>query len=170
MKQKRTFVTLLLIIAILCLGIAYAAISDISLTISGEAKATADTENFKVRFTEAIETTKTNEGSTVTATKTDDRTATIDCSGLTTKDDTVTATYTIENASPELTADLTAEVTSTNSKFTVTQSWETNTMSVEAGKTTTITVTIKLNETVIGDDISEQVTVSLNAEPVQPTI
>ena len=39
MKQKRTFITLVLIIAILCLGAAYAAITSQVLTITGNVSA-----------------------------------------------------------------------------------------------------------------------------------
>ena len=170
MKQKRTLVVLLLVIAILCLGIAYAAISNINLQISGTASATANSENFKVYFTGTPETTKSNSSSIVTATAEEGGTqATINCSGLTTKGDNVTATYTIENGSPELTADITAKVSSSNEKFTVTKTIdETTATSVEAKKTTTITVTVTLNETVIDADISEEVIIDLLAVPKQP--
>jgi len=58
MKQKRTFVTLLLVIAILCLGIAYAAISSVNLTITGNVSAIAAEGTVEVEFTDAkVETT-----------------------------------------------------------------------------------------------------------------
>ena len=174
MKQKKTFLTLLLIIAILCLGIAYAVITGIPLTISGTASATASDENFEVKFTHAQEgedkkiASQTIEAE-ITAQITDEDTATISCSGLTTKGDYLTAVYTIENASPELTAYLTAETVCDNDAFIVTTDWEEASIpATEGTDTKTITVKIELKETVAADT-SANVTVNLTAGSVQPT-
>lgn len=175
MKQKRTFITLLLIIAILGLGIAYAAITGVELNITGKASATPTDENFVVKFsqeetdkpTTTVNTVSTKVEGKVEATITDNKNATISCSGLTTKDDYVTATYTVLNESPELTAYLTAEATCDNAAFTVTTDWEETSIAANGEKT--ITVTITLNETV-ADDVSGNVTVTLTAGSVQPTV
>jgi len=53
MKQKRTFITLLLVLAILGLGIAYAAITTQTLQITGTAQATAAEDEINVIFTAA---------------------------------------------------------------------------------------------------------------------
>lgn len=178
MKQKRTFVTILLIVALLCLGIAYAAISGVDLTIGGTAKATASDVNFKVKFVEeeitpVVEVADTDPDieATATAEVTGDITATINCSGLTTKGDYVTATYTVKNDSPELSAYITASAECTNDVFTVTTDWEDTTKTLTAdgtdADTTTITVKVELNTTVAEDE-EGTVTVTLTAESTEP--
>lgn len=52
MKKRNTFLALGLIVAILVLGVGYAAISDIKLLISGTAGATVNDGNFYVHFKE----------------------------------------------------------------------------------------------------------------------
>ena len=83
------------------------------------------------------------------ASVTGDTAATISVEGLTTVNQTATATYTILNASTDLVANLVAEVTqNTNSDyFDVTTSFASN--SVAAGDSTTITVSVRLKKTPI---------------------
>lgn len=51
MKKRRTLVVALLLVAVLALGIGYAAISDVILTITGTGDLATSSENFKVVFT-----------------------------------------------------------------------------------------------------------------------
>ena len=51
-KSKKTFVGVFLILAVLFLGVGYAAIANIALKISGTLGATADDKNFKVAFSD----------------------------------------------------------------------------------------------------------------------
>ena len=53
MKQKRTFITLLLVIALLCLGIAYALFSADELEITGTALSNVADGAVDVEFTSA---------------------------------------------------------------------------------------------------------------------
>lgn len=171
MKQKRTFITLLLIVALLCLGIAYAAIGNIQLKVSGDVTATTSNENFKVKFME--ETTTAGTG-TIEATVEDDLNATINVSGLTTSGQTATATYTIKNTSPEnLTANLTKSISHTNTDwFEVTATIANE--SIEKESTTTMTVTVKLLKTpaTVADETAakDTITINIDATAVQPTV
>lgn len=164
MKKRKTFVGVALLVAVLMLGIGYAAISNIDLKITGSASATPSDSNFKVKFTGTPETDATNVSSastnaTVTASVTDDLNATIDVSGLTTTGDYVTATYTILNDSPELAATLavgeitkavkTSAATDSTDYFNVTATLKDT--EIAATKTTTVTVKVELTKTPVED-------------------
>ena len=158
MKKKRTFLVVALLVAVLSLAVGYAAITK-NLSVTGSASATTDDNNFKVRFTG---TPTTNGGSKVTATITNELAAKINVSGLTTTGDTVTATYTIENYSAELGANLeVGSITNTNSEyFEVTASLAKP--AIAKGETTTLTVTVKLLKTPIANQ-STDITVPVTA-------
>lgn len=169
MKRTKIYVMIAVIIAVLILGIGYAAISNITLNINGTASATTADENFKVKFDGTVTPTSTVpdgvEGATATGTITNDTTATIAVSGLTTKDQTATVTYTILNDSPELSANLAASVKTNNNDeyFDVTTSLAKTTLA--KGETTTLTVTVKLKKTPIADQTTN-ITVGIEASPV----
>jgi copper chaperone CopZ len=153
MKQKRTFVTLLLVIALLCLGIAYAAISAQKLTINGSASATLSDDNFLVRFAKSaesyVEPTKTGTASAkVTEAKvTNDTTASFKIEGLTTEGETATITYTIENASPaDIDADVDVVLDYDNTTW-FTASVDKQTINLEQNGTATVAVTVTLKDT-----------------------
>lgn len=154
MKQKRTFITLLLVIALLCLGIAYASITAQELNITGSASATTDDKNFLVRFAKDAEEnyiapTKTGANSVkvTEATVTNDTTASFKIEGLTTKDQTATIEYTIENASPaDIGADVTVALTNGNQTW-YTASVDKTTLSLTKGQTGTVAITVTLKDT-----------------------
>lgn len=137
-----------ILIAILVLGIGYAAISDIVLKVNGTGTITAADTNFDVKFTG---TPTTSGDGTITATIESDLQARLTVTGLTKKDEEATAVYTILNNSPELTASLVASLKeNTNTEyFDVT--YTLGNSSVTAGNTTTLTVKVKAKETPITD-------------------
>lgn len=166
MKKRNTYVGLFLLVAVLMLGIGYAAISNISLYITGTAKATISDENFKVKFTG---TPTVNKEDIVTATITDDTHATMVVDSLKAKGDTATATYTILNESADLSAsieEVKAEISDTE-YFSVDTSI-TDPVTVAAGQTTEVTVTVTLVKTPIDSDKEANIDVELVASPVQP--
>ena len=105
MKQKKTFLTLILIIVALCLTAAYAAISSQNLTITGNVSAIAGEGNVKVQFVEA-EVDPASKGTVSAEPNTgDDYTkATISVADLSVVGDTATVVYTIENKAPDMAA------------------------------------------------------------------
>lgn len=182
MKQKRTFVTVLLVLALLCLGIAYAAITGVDLTISGNVAATVGEGSIDVVFTNAKVANKP-EGATATATidteDTTNRTAKINVSNLTTAGQTVTAVYTIENKTTDIAATL-GESTTLPVTFDNTDWFDvTCTLSgTELGKysadadtdTQTATVVVTLLKTPVTDAdaavAQDEITITIDAEPV----
>lgn len=163
MKNQRTVGILLILVIISLLGVGYA-MKTKDLKIEGTAKATADDNNFIVRFKEGVEPTVT--GGAV-ATRKDDITATISVEGLTKVGDTATATYKIENKSKAIDANITAVVTNDNETFfEVTTSIDGNGTSLESDAETDVTVTVKLVKTPI-EDKTANINVVLTATPVQ---
>lgn len=165
MKKRRTFIIIAMLIGVLLLGIGYAVISNVTLRIEGTAAASANAENFKVKFTGTP--TKSDETKVTEAIIVDELNAKIKVEGLTAKGDKATATYTVLNNSEDLTANLGATITNNNEEyFSVTK--ELAASSITAGNTTTITVTVELLKTPIDADVTAQIGVEVAAEPVQP--
>ena len=158
-----------LLVAIILVAVAYAAITNVELNINGVGSAQAKQENFKVEF---IGTPTTSGKGTTTATiNSDDKTqGEVNVTGLTAKGDEATATYTVKNLSSDISADLTAEATSSNQTyFEVICSLEKTTL--KAQEETTLKVTVRLLKTPIDEtkeDLNSDIDVTLTAEPKQP--
>ena len=158
-----------LLVAIILVAVAYAAITNVELNINGVGNAQAKQENFKVEF---IGTPSTSGKGTTTATinESDKTKGTVNVTGLTAKGDEATATYTVKNQSSDISADLTAEATSSNQiYFEVICSLEKTTL--KAQEETTLKVTVRLLKTPIDEtkeDLKSNIGVSIKAEPKQP--
>ena len=167
MKSKKTILGIVLLIAILLLGIGYAAITDVTLNINGTADATANTDNFIVKFTSATKGTNCTLAE-VSSSDPNGRTATMNVSGLQTAGDTATATFVVTNESLDLKAALavtTQTMGGTNPDyFDVKATIADNTTSVDPSGTRTVTVTVTLKETIIADKTAT-INVQLSATP-----
>ena len=169
MKKKRTFITLAVLIAVLVLGVGYAAVSK-NLVITGTLNATVDDTKFVVEFTKAdkaVNLTGTPSASGTSAT------FVVDGSQMTTKGDTASVEFTITNNTAtdvNLSAQLSKAVIEQidNSKFTVTAS-DLSSKVLAPGATATTTVTVTLKETPTEAISNETVTVTYTATAVQPT-
>lgn len=180
MKNKKTFIAIGLVVAVLLMGIAYAGITNVILPITGTANVAVDSGNFSVGFSTDpadISTTKSVDSAAVTANVTNEKEATIAVSGLSTIGQYVTATYTIENNSDILDAELTAvadwlSADDTQDWFTVEYDFADGETTIAAGDKTTITVKVTLKKTPITDadvdDASAEIGVVVTAAPVQP--
>ena len=88
--------------------------------------------------------------------------------GLTSKGDKETATFTIQNLSEDLSAQLTVGIENSNEEYyKVTYDLKKGTLT--AGETTTIEVTIELIKTPIDATQETDAVVAISADPVQPT-
>ena len=164
MTKTSKIITVAVIVAMLLLGVGYAAIQNITLNISGTAAADPSQSNFKVMFTG---TPEVSDSTYVTAGITDDTNATINVAGLSTKGQIVSATYTVQNTSTDLSADLSVATTNSNTEY-FTLSSELAKTSLTAGEATTVTVTVELTKTPVAESVSSTVGVQLTAVPVQP--
>ena len=174
MKQRKTFITLALIIAVLCLGIAYAAITGITLTINGSAKAVVGDGVVEVEFTDAK--AGTNATVVTNATVENDPTkATFTVEGLKTKGEKATVDFTIENKSSDIPATLgtpTITLGQGGEWFNVTHTYSDTELDI--GEEATLTLTIELIKVPTTDaaaqDATETITVTLNADPASNAI
>ena len=106
MKKRKTFIAMALVIAVLVLGVGYAAISNITLNVNGTANVTANAD-FNVEFdTDHTVDVETGAAGAYTNTTTATMTVNLDSNTKTTS-----AIYKIDNTSSELSANLTAKVT-----------------------------------------------------------
>lgn len=176
MKQKRTVIGVTLMLAVLMLGIGYAVIGNIPLDIKGKALAKPSDDNFIVKFTgtpSVSDETKAEAAIEQDAEETY-RHATINVHDLTANGETVTATYTIINESPDLNAALTATTTNSNTDY-FEVSYEIAEPALKSLNDaplneTTIVVTVKLIKTLIDEEsVEAEIGVDIQAAPTQPT-
>lgn len=164
--KKRTGIFAILI-AVLALGIGYAAISAVTLTITGSGKISPDDDNFNVHYTGEVAVEKSNTSIATTQSHNDAQEGTFTITGMTKKGDTVTFTYNVINESPDLKATLGTPSITTNSNstyFTVTSATADTTLTANGG-TTTQTVTVTAAKTPVTEDETTNVKIDLVATP-----
>lgn len=168
MKNKKSLLSVCLLVLVLILGVGYAVVSSVELTISGTA--TVKDANLKVSFNG---TTDVSDSTKVTATATNGSlSANISVTDLT-LGESVTATYTIQNEETDVNAQIQKKSITTNGKdayFEVTTDVDSSPKTIAAkGGTTTVTVTVTLKQTPVESaDSTANITVTLEATPVQP--
>ncbi|MBQ7104519.1 MAG: hypothetical protein IJN90_01535 [Bacilli bacterium] len=166
MKKRKTFIAMALVIAVLVLGVGYAAISNINLTINGTANVTANAD-FTVEFDTTHEVTN--------GAYTDAKTATMTVN-LSNDVKTATAVYKINNKSTELGATLTANVANDdetlNKYVEFATAFYANENCTEAlngpvahGQTAYLKVTANLKQNPAQDVKDKVFTVTITAEP-----
>lgn len=183
MKQKRTFVTMILIVGLLCLGIAYAAFQSDELQISGTATASVAKGNIDVEFVAVNPEEAEGESAYGTIDSSDADKATLTVTGLTTAGESKSVEYTIENKTAngvpvtlETPTTQWANGTSTNEWYEVSYEYGTNNLAASDGTEgtgedcTTLTVTVTLLKTISTSASADEantentVTITLNAE------
>ena len=188
-KKKNLGILAYVLIAVIALGIGYAAISAVTLTINGRASASANQNNFVVVFNDAANKTSIssnpasiatyNNGGNVTTAAvdaTDKKVASFSLYGFTAKNQYADVTYTVINNSPDLKAKLCENsitiIGGSTNTFTSAASLpsadNTGCVTINAnGGETTIVVRTTLNATPTTTDISaNDIQVKFQAEPV----
>ena len=151
-NKKKTFMGLVLLLAVLVLGVGYALTAS-DLTVSGTATANTATSGFKVEFAGAEKNTG-DESEITTLTASSGTAATMNVS-LTNVGDEATATFTIKNNSDAgMKADLSKAAISVtanekNDYFEITNG-ELSKDELAVSETATFTVTIKLIKANVG--------------------
>lgn len=165
--MKRRTGILGVLIAILAIGIGYAVVSAIPLEIKGTGTVASNPDGFVVRFSGVA--SKTGEG-TLNAGITDDTHATISVSNMTESGQKATFVYTVLNASEEMNyaANLTTPTVEVEKSeyFDVTAVVD-NPTKIKQNETTTVTVVVTAKKTPVGDDVTSDITITLNAEAVE---
>lgn len=168
MKQPKTFLLLSVVVAVLLLGIAYAAISSVTFNVTGNATATADQGNFKVVFTEA-KVNKVKGAADGTATiETSAKDAKVTLDGFTTLGDKVEVVLTIANTSDDIFALLSltkAELTGNDKGYFYMSNptFSSNYIAPVDG-TATLTFTVELVKTPM-EDLTANIDISFVAAP-----
>jgi len=166
MKSNKALLLLSVIVAVLVLGIAYAAVSA-NFTVNGTASAAPNADNFKVAFVPVTETT-TTQGNAVIKYSATEKTADFTVTGLSTANDTATISYTIKNSSTDIDALLAGvNVNNTNTEYFEVTATELTDARVKAGAQTVLTITVKLKKNV-AIDVNTKVTVTFTATSVEP--
>lgn len=171
MKKQKRVIMGVIVLAILLMGIGYAAYEATELTIGGTASATAKQENFKVYFTgeSTVVSTEDNVEVAVTAETT---TANVTITDLSVKGDTEHAILQIKNGSVDIDAtsvNVTAEGTDANgidieAVMCNANGEEITDYSVASGAFTYVKVSATLTETPT-ENVSATIDVTLTAEP-----
>ncbi len=171
MKKKTGIIAIL--VAILLLGVGYAAISNITLNVNNSsATVSPDQQNFVVKYDVVgnFSYSGNPSGSSVTLSRTSDTAATFTVTGLTKQGDSVTITYPIINASPTLDASLAVPtVTNDNTTyFSVTPVAPASATTLAAnGGTTNLTLQVEVIKTPTTTDQTANITAAIVASPVE---
>ena len=162
-NKKKIQIMIFVLIAVITLGVGYAAISAINLVINGNATGSVNQENFKVKFTTAAVTTGTGTAGIDTN---DPKVATFNVTGLTKVGDTAIASYTVLNDSPGIGASISLDLTNSNTEyFSVTEAI--GDTELQAGDTTTATITVTMVKTPIESAVTTSITGTLIASPLE---
>lgn len=165
MRKKSNYLLVILFALSFLLGVGYAVVNSISLTVSGTA--TSVTEDLDVSFTS---TTSVSDASKVTATAQEGSlNATISVKDMT-LNETVTATYTIKNNETDVLALLSQEsLTNSNTEYFTVSASLGNDGYVCTGSTSTVTLTVKMIKTPVDSaDSSASISLNLTATPQDP--
>ena len=168
MKKKSNYLLVILFALSFLLGVGYAVVNSISLTVTGTAGAAS--ENLDVYFTGEAQGSSSKVTAKATAGSLD---ATITVKDLT-LNETVTATYYVENAETDVVGLLTQEsLTNSNSDyFDVTADIDSNGyVCKNKSAQTVVTVRVTMKKTPVdAADSSTNITLKLNATPKDPTV
>lgn len=180
MKEYKNLIGLLIIVVlILSMGIVYAAISGVGLTISGFVKSKAG--DFDVRFTDSEIVSK--DGIVTAQAYIDDEVptqASLEISDLQYMSDYVIVAFTVTNNSSVLYAEI-SDFTITlsdqtgnennyddDSDFYINYWFEDGTL-IPAGESTVLKIKVQAKDN-FSEEITKQITISFNANPRQPAV
>ena len=194
-RNKEGKLFLGIIVAVLVLGVGYAAITGVNLVINGSAtaKASGQQDDFNVHFDNLLSTgnyisyAETAEEDSLTqsfvdsknvtasssetdkaasiAISNDSTSATVTVSNLTTVGDTVTLTLPVINESDGIKANLTASVVNNNQEYFNVTAEPATDTLNGNGATTTLLVTVTVTDVPKVNDVEGTFTVTLAAEP-----
>ena len=169
-QNKKTLqIVLIVLVAVLTLGIGYAAISAVNLIINGGATANPSDTNFKVKFLKETGVTPkitSEDGGAGDIDVTSDTTATFNITGLDAVGESAVANFKVKNESNNVGAEISLSVTNSNSEyFKVTETIQDN--KLQAGEETTATVKVEMIKTPINNAVTTSITATLIATPLE---
>ena len=150
MKQKRTYVTLLLVVALLALGIAYAALGGVDMSLTTTATATAETREVDVTVSAITAGEKSGNNIEITPGLPGGQAGTVAVAGFSAKDQTAKVTFAITNNE----ADVAVTLDELNGASVVDNGWYkvdytgiTEGQTLAAGATVNVEMTITMTTT-----------------------
>lgn len=179
MNKKKSMTGLFIILAVLFIGIGYAAVSNVTLTINGNARVNPGDSSFNVHFPyvggQANTITGTAGGGyTVTANTvakyTSETTGTIDAMDFTKKDEYIDFPFVIKNDSDELGATIAAADVSISAGNTYLQAELApgfTTLNIAHGSQGTVTIRVKCLKTPTAVQDLTNFTVTITAHPAE---
>lgn len=151
MKNRKSLLSVALVVLILVLGVGYAVVSSVGLSITGNAGTLEENSALRVSFTDVTEPSGFVKSTAIDANDATKGSFTV--GDLSRIGDTATVTYTITNGESDVKATL-GDITVTNSNeeyFDVTAAYASgfaaNTSELGAGASTTVIVTVRLDKT-----------------------
>ena len=176
MKNRRNVVVAFLVVAVMLLGIGYAALTDVlDITGSVDVNQSAAEEAFNedIYFSAAV---ANQEGNTASVNADNNDKASFTVKTFKGKGDVATFTFTIKNdgdVDANVTPKLNATLGNTNPEyFTIESDWDGDTKVLAAGQSITYTLTITMiktpTETIAGSFLVELVATSVEAAPAEP--
>ena len=155
------------LIMVVVLGIGYAGITAINLVINGEATASVDQNNFKVKFLSEENVTPTiTGGENNTVEVVDDLTAKFSVNTLTAEGDSEVATFRVRNDSKGIGAKIKLGLTNTNTDYFKVTEYIADS-ELQAGDETTVTITVEMLKTPVESEVSTTITATLEATAIE---
>lgn len=180
MNKKRSMTGLYIILAVLFIGIGYAAVSNVTLTITGNAKVTPGNSSFNVHFLYDSNTASNNiitgtpgGGYTATAATeakyTGNTTGIINAMDFTKKDEYIDFPFVIKNDSDELYAKIEDGdvVISAGNTYLEAQKVNFSTLNIAPNGTGTVTIRVKCLKTPTDVQNLTNFTVTITAHPTE---
>ena len=164
-SKKQLQVLIFICIAIISLGIGYAAISSIILTINGTGTVSVNSNNFNVHFDETVNPTITQDMGSATIDAQDNKVAHITVTGLSKVGDSALAEYTVINESNGIGVEFGLELTNTNTEyFRVTESIVKK--QLQAGQSTKVRVLVELTKTPLENTVTTNITGTITSNAI----
>ena len=166
-NKKQLKILTFALIMVVVLGIGYAGITAINLVINGEATASVDQNNFKVKFLSEENVTPTiTGGENNTVEVVDDLTAKFSVNTLTAEGDSEVATFRVRNDSKGIGAKIKLGLTNTNTDYFKVTEYIADS-ELQAGDETTVTITVEMLKTPVESEVSTTITATLTASPLE---
>lgn len=169
-NKKQLKILTFALIMVVVLGIGYAGITAINLVINGEATASVDQNNFKVKFLSEENVTPTiTGGENNTVEVVDDLTAKFSVNTLTAEGDSEVATFRVRNDSKGIGAKIKLGLTNTNTDYFKVTEYIADS-ELQAGDETTVTITVEMLKTPVESEVSTTITATLEATAIENAV
>ncbi len=174
MRNRRSILAICLVLAILCVGVGFAAVTDVLDVIGTVEVSEANAQNAfdaNLYFSDAVANRAADGDSASVSTSNNDK-VTFTAACLMSKDEETTFTFTIQNdndVAAKVTPVLDAAAGNTNAEyFAVSSDWNGAAQTIDAHSSKTYTVTVKLLKAATGL-VTGNIDIELRAESVDVT-